>query len=312
MKVLIIDDIHPFLLDFLEEKKIAYTYLPDCKKEDVLLLIEQYEGLIVRSKVKIEKSFLEKAPKLRWIARAGSGMDNIDVATAKERGIVLINAPEGNRDAVAEHCLGMLLSLLNKIHTADREVRQKIWQREANRGRELKGQTVGIIGYGNTGREFARRLSAFGCQVLAYDHKEMISSDDFAQIVPLEILQKEADIISLHVSLNEKSRMMLNAKFIENCHKNFFLLNTSRGEVVDLAVLPHYLQNKKILAAGLDVLENEKLDTLSDKQREVFDMLSTLPNVLFTPHVAGWTAESYRKISEVLAQKIIRIIKKNL
>lgn len=308
MKVLIIDDIHPFLLDFLEENKINYTYLPDCKKEDVLLLIEQYEGLIVRSKVKIEQSFLEKAPKLRWIARAGSGMDNIDMAAAKEKNIILLNAPEGNRDAVAEHCLGMLLALLNKIHTAHQEVKEKIWQREANRGRELKGQTVGIIGYGNTGREFARRLSVFGCRVLAYDHKEHIPSDDFAQIVSLSILQKEADIISLHVSLNEKSRKMLNEAFIGNCSKNFILLNTSRGEVANLQAVLQGLQTGKILAAGLDVLENENLQTLSPIQEEVFRQLVAMPNVLITPHVAGWTQESYRKISEVLAEKIKKIL----
>lgn len=311
MKVLIIDDIHPFLLDFFAENQIKYTYLPDCKKEKAYLLIENYEGLVVRSKIRIDKSLLEKASKLRWIARAGSGMDNIDVLAAKEKNIILINAPEGNRDAVAEHCLGMLLSVLNKIHTADREVRRKIWQREANRGRELKGQTVGIIGYGNTGREFARRLSAFGCRVLAYDHKENILPDDFAEIVSLETLQKEADIISLHVSLNEQSRMMLNAEFIENCHKNFILLNTSRGEVADLQDVLKALQTGKILAAGLDVLENENLQILSLAQEEVFKQLVAMPNVLITPHVAGWTTESYKKISEVLAQKIAEIIKKN-
>ena len=307
MSVLIIDDIHPFLLDFFEKNQIHYTYLPDCSKEDVFSLIESYEGLVVRSKVKIDENLLKKASKLRWIARAGSGMDNIDVPAAQERSIILLNAPEGNRDAVAEHCLGILLSLLNKLHTAYQEVKQKIWQREANRGLELKGKTIGIIGYGNTGKEFARRLSAFGCRVLAYDHKENIPSDNFAEIVALEQIQQEADIISLHVSLNEKSRMMLNKDFIEKFTKNFLLLNTSRGEVADLEAILLGLKQGKIIALGLDVLENEKLHTLSPKQEQTFDELVQMSNVLITPHVAGWTQESYKKISEVLAQKISKI-----
>lgn len=308
MNVLIIDDIHPYLINFFEQKQIGYQYLPNCQKEEVYSLIEQYEGLVVRSKIKIDRSFLEKAKKLRWIARAGSGLDNIDIAATQEKNITLLNAPEGNRDAVAEHCLGMLLSLMNKLHTAHQEVKQKIWQREANRGVELKGKTIGIIGYGNTGKEFAQRLSVFGCQVLAYDHKENIPSDNFAEIVPLEQIQQKADVISLHVSLNEQSRMMFNENFIEKCSKNFILLNTSRGEVADLQAILKGLQTGKILAAGLDVLENEKLDMLSQEQERVFQELLKSPNVLITPHVAGWTQESYKKISEVLAQKIEQIL----
>lgn len=308
MNVLIIDDTHPLLLDFFQKKQISYTYLPNCSKEEVYLLIRDYEGLVVRSKIHIDKELLDKASKLVWIARAGSGMDNIDVQTAQARNIILLNAPEGNRDAVAEHCLGMLFSLLNKIHTANQEVKQKIWKREENRGIELKGKTFGIIGYGNTGKEMARRLSSFGCRVLAYDHKENIPSDTFAEIVPLELLQQEADIISLHVSLNEKSRMMFNKDFIEKCSKKFVLLNTSRGEVADLQAILWGLQEKKILAAGLDVLENEKLNSLSPEQEKVFQAFAAMPNVLLTPHVAGWTQESYKKISEVLAEKIAQIL----
>ncbi|GAB4491309.1 MAG: 2-hydroxyacid dehydrogenase [Raineya sp.] len=308
MNVLIIDDVHPLLLDFFEKKQIHYTYLPNCSKEEVYSLIGEYEGLVVRSKIYVSRELLTKASKLVWIARAGSGMDNIDVQTAQEKNIVLLNAPEGNRDAVAEHCLGMLLSLLNKIHTAHQEVKQKIWQREANRGMELKGKTFGIIGYGNTGRELARRLSNFGCRVLAYDYKENLPSDTFAEMVSLQFLQQEADIISLHVSLNEKSRMMLNKNFIEKCSKKFVLLNTSRGEVADLEAILWGLQEKKILAAGLDVLENEKLNSLSPEQEKVFQALAATPNVLLTPHVAGWTQESYKKISEVLAQKIVQLL----
>ncbi len=308
MSVLIIDDIHPFLLDFFEKNQIGYTYLPDCKKEEVAELLESYEGLVLRSKVRIDENLLKKASKIRWIARAGSGMDNIDVRIAQEKNIILLNAPEGNRDAVAEHCLGMLLSLLNKLHTAHQEVKQKIWQREANRGSELKGKTIGIIGYGNTGKEFARRLSAFACRVLAYDHKNNLLADNFAQIVDLEQIQQEADVISLHVSLNEKSRMMFNQTFIQKCSKNFVLLNTSRGEVADLEAILWGLKQSKIIAAGLDVLENEKLHSLSPKQEQTFNELIQMPNVLITPHVAGWTQESYLKISEVLAQKIAEIL----
>jgi D-3-phosphoglycerate dehydrogenase len=307
MKFLIIDDLHPYLLEVFEQHNIAFSYKPDIEKNEILEIIAEYTGLIVRSKINIHQDFLEKATALQVIGRAGSGMDNIDVEAAKQRNITLINAPEGNRDAVAEHCMALLLGLLNKVPTANQQVKAKIWLREANRGVELKGKTVGIIGYGNTGKEFAKRLMSFDTQILAYDRKPFLGNS-FAKTSTLEEIQAKADVISFHVSLNESSRKIFNQSFLERCQKPFWLLNTSRGEVVDLETVCWGLENGKILGAGLDVLDNEKLDTLSSAQERVFERLASFPQVILSPHIAGWTVESYYKISEVLAKKILHYL----
>ncbi|PKQ70900.1 NAD(P)-dependent oxidoreductase [Raineya orbicola] len=307
MNFLIVDDLHPLLIDVFEQKNISYSYEPTILPQEIAERLQDFEAIVIRSKIHLNKAILSQNPQLKLIVRAGSGLDNIDVDFAEKQKIHLINAPEANCDAVAEHCLGMLFSLMNKIHTADLQVKQKIWRREANRGTELQGKTIGIIGYGHTGKAFARRLSNLGVKILCFDRNPE-KADNYAQMTALSHIQQEADVISLHVSLNEQSRKMLNQAFIEGCSKPFWLLNTARGEVADLEAIVNALESGKILGAGLDVLENEKLDTLSPKQEETFQKLVSMPNVILTPHVAGWTKESYLKISQVLAEKILKYL----
>jgi len=308
MKFLIVDDVHPYLLESFEQNTISFSYQPDIQKNNVFEIISEYTGLIVRSKIQIDRIFLEKASQLQIVGRAGSGMDNIDVEEAQKRNITLINAPEGNRDAVAEHCMALLLGILNKVPNANEEVKNKIWLREANRGTELRGKTIGIIGYGNTGKEFAKRLMGFDTTILAYDKKSFYGNN-FAKESSLEEIWAKADIISFHVSLDDTSRKMFNKEFLERCQKPFWLINSSRGEVVDLETVCYGLQTGKILGAGLDVLENEKLNTFTQEQEAIFNTLISFPNVILSPHVAGWTVESYKKISETLAHKIIHHLK---
>ncbi|MCS6795520.1 MAG: NAD(P)-binding domain-containing protein [Raineya sp.] len=309
MKFLIVDDLHPYLLDIFEQKNITYAYEPTIAPQEIAERLQDFEAIIIRSKIHLTKEILSLNPQLQLIARAGSGLDNIDVAFAKQQNVHLINAPEANCDAVAEHCLGMLFSLMNKIHIANSQVKQKIWRREANRGSELQGKTIGVVGYGHTGKAFAKRLQGLGVKVLCYDRNPE-KADNFAEMTTLAHIQQEADVISLHVSLNEDSRKMFNQSFVEACRKPFWLLNTARGEVADLEAVVKGLENGKILGAGLDVLENEKLDTLSEKQEIIFQKLVKMPNVILTPHVAGWTQESYLKISQVLAEKILKYLGK--
>ncbi|MDO5760254.1 MAG: NAD(P)-dependent oxidoreductase [Bacteroidota bacterium] len=308
MQVLLIDDIHPILLEKLETQNIKVDYHPEYSREDIIKNIGTYEGIIVRSKVKIDKQIIDLATNLKFIARSGAGMDSIDVDYAEKKNIVCINSPEGNRDAVGEHCLGLLLSLFNKITIGNQEVRQGLWLREENRGLEIKGKTIGIIGYGNMGREFAKRLSGFDCRVLAYDKYKKNYSDKYAKEVTLEKLKEETDILSLHIPLTEETKYMVNASFINSFHKPFFLLNTARGKVVRLADLILALENKKILGAGLDVLEYENFSnemSFDSQAQEELKHLFTMQNIVLTPHVAGWTKESYYKLSYFLAEKIL-------
>ncbi len=304
MKILVIDQMHASLLPLLAEKGLEADYQPDIRKEEVPTMIGAYEGLIVRSKISITEGLLAKAPKLRFIARAGAGMDQIDVAAARKRGIILLNAPEGNRDAVAEHAVGMLLCLFNKLHLANAQVRQGIWDREGNRGFEIMGKTVGLVGYGNTGQAFARRLQGFGCQVLAYDKFKSNFSDATAQESQLEDLFEQTDILSLHIPLTSQSQGWINEAFFNRFRKNIYLINTARGEIVPLPDLVKVLENGKVLGACLDVLENEKLTALTPAQQVAFNYLTESDKILFTPHVAGWTHESYYRINQVLADKI--------
>lgn len=311
MKVLLIDDIHPVLIEKLQSNNISVDYHPGYSREDILREISAYEGIVVRSKIKIDQEIIDSAKRLRFIARSGAGMDSIDVEYAQQKGIHCINSPEGNRDAVGEHTLALLLSLFNNVAVADREVRQGLWQREENRGTEIKGKTIGIIGYGNMGREFAKRLSGFDCRVLAYDKYKTGYSDDFATESTLEVLQGECDVLSLHVPLTDETKYMIDTDFINKFAKPFYLLNTSRGKVVRLSSLLSAIEKKKILGAGLDVLEyenfsNEMSDDVSAKKE--LQKLFSLKNVVLTPHVAGWTMESYYKLSFFLAEKILSVI----
>ncbi len=306
-RILIIDDAHDSLFALLEEAGFAYDYLPSLRRADLLECVHNYEGVILRSKTHFDKALFEKASQLEFIARAGSGIEIIDLEEAQKRKIHVINAPEGNRDAVAEQAMGMLLSLLHRVFIAHQEVREGLWQRAENRGTELKGKVVALIGYGHVGSQMAKRLSAFDCEVLAYDHKPSPYTDAHAKEAEMAEIFERADILSLHVSMKEANRHLVDEHYLNKFRKPILLLNTSRGEVLSLAALCKALQKGKVWAAALDVLENERIDRLQAEQQIHFDFLRQHPAVLLTPHIAGWTWESYRRINEVLVKKIVAI-----
>ena len=295
---------HPVLLDLLQNEVVVYK--PDITDFQLAKALKSATVLIMRSKLTLSKVWIDQAPKLQYIGRLGSGMDNIDVAYAESRGIVCENAPEGNRNAVAEQTMGMLLSLLANVPKASAEVAAGIWDRKGNQGVELQNLTVGIIGYGHVGSRLAEVLAPFGCRVLAYDKFVSGYGSESVQEVTLEVLQKEADIVSLHVPLNEYSREMINAKFVEEMKKPFYILNLSRGEVVNISNLIRGLETKKIAGAGLDVLPNEKLDNLTPEQQIEIKYLSSNQRVVLTPHIGGLTKDSYRKLAEVLGEKVLK------
>lgn len=306
-RVLIIDEMHPSLPDMLTAAGFLPDYHPAITRAQLLDMVHEYEVLIVRSKTSIDAELLNKATRLQVVARAGSGTDQVDTATLQARCIALINAPEGNRDAVGEHAVGMLLALMNKLLQADAQVRQKIWQREANRGYELMGKTIGIIGYGHMGQSFARRLSGFGCRVLAYDKYKTNFSDAYASEATLEQLWAEAEIVSLHIPLTAETKGWINIDFLNRFIHPIWLINTARGEIVPFAALRSGLQSGKLRGACLDVLEQEKLDRLTPEQAADFEWLAAQPNVIFSPHVAGWTYESYERINRVLVDKLVQL-----
>ena len=303
--ILIVDDLHSIFIEQTEALGYTCNYQPQIKLVEVMDIIAGYEGLVIRSNFQVDRVFLDAATQLKFIARAGAGMDNIDEAYAQEKGIVLINAPEGNSDAVGEHAIGLLLSLMNNLNRGDAEVRAGLWQREANRGYELKGRTVGIIGYGHMGQSFARKLKGFGVQVIAYDKYKTGFSDAYAREVSMEEIVKLSDILSLHIPLTPETKGLVNDEYLFHFRKPFFLLNTSRGKVVQTQAVLNAIKQGKILGAGLDVLEVEKFPALG--QQIWFEELHHSEKVILSPHVAGWTFESYRKISEVMAAKIKKL-----
>ncbi len=303
--VLIADDMHLSIIPMLEKEGFTPDYQPQISRQELLNVIGNYQGLFIRSKTKIDVEVLNNAKQLAFIGRAGAGLDLIDIEAARERNIHVFAANEGNRDAVAEHVIGMILCLFNKINTADREVRQRIWLREANRGIELKGMTVGIIGFGNMGQALSERLRGFGVQVLAYDKYKQGFGNDFVQEVSLEELLEKADVISFHVPLSAETRMWVNDAFLNQCKKEIFLINSSRGEIASVKSILTGLQTGKLRGACLDVLENEKMATLTPEQEATYEALFQLNNVILSPHVAGWTVESYLKINEVLIEKLV-------
>jgi D-3-phosphoglycerate dehydrogenase / 2-oxoglutarate reductase len=309
-RILIVDDLHENIFPLLADLGFEVNYQPYIKREEILEIMKNYEGLIIRSKTKVDKDFLSHCDKLEFIGRAGAGLDLIDLEEVKKRNIKVFAANEGNADAVAEHTMGMILMLFNKLNWADAEVRQRVWEREENRGIELKGMTVGIIGYGNMGMALAQRLMGFGVKVLAYDKEEKKDYEYglYAQKATLENIFVETDLLSIHVPLTDETRMMVNDDFLSKFKKNIFLVNTSRGEVASTTSILKGLQSGKIRGACLDVLENEKLSMLTPEQEEVYTQLFQIKNVMLTPHIAGWTVESYRKINEVLVEKIREMI----
>ena len=307
MKVLHLDTNHPLLLEQFEELGFENHEDYSSTKEQVEGKIQDFEGIVIRSRFPIDQQFLDKAKKLKFIGRVGAGLENIDVAHAQRKGIFLANAPEGNRNAVGEHTLGMLLSLMNKMTKAHREVRKGEWDREGNRGMELNGKTIGIIGYGNMGKAFAKKLKGFDVEVICYDLVGGVGDENARQVGILE-LQQKSDVISLHVPLNEESRGMVNHDFIDAFQKPFWLLNTARGKCVVTKDLVAGLKSGKVLGAGLDVLEYEKKsfdfeDWFLNKPKP-FKYLRKAPNVLLTPHVAGWTVESKEKLAQTIVDKV--------
>ena len=306
MKILHLDSNHPLLIEHLTG--LGHTNHEDynSSKKAVEAKIHLYDGLIIRSRFRIDAGFLDKATQLKFIGRVGAGLENIDTDYAYAMGVHLISAPEGNQNAVGEHALGMLLSLFNKLTISDREVRNGIWQRESNRGNELDGKTIGIIGYGHMGKAFSKKLQGFDVDVLCYDIKANVGDENSRQ-VPLEVLQEKAHILSLHVPQTAATINMVNTDFISSFKHPFWLLNTARGNCVVTSDLVKALKSKKIRGAALDVMEYEKssFETIfSNKIPLAFSSLLKADNVIFSPHVAGWTIESHRKLAQTIVDKI--------
>lgn len=309
MRILFIDSTHPILPEQLEAAGYQCNYKPDISYEELVATAHQYEGWVLRSKFTITDDLLKKATSLKFIARVGAGMESIDLEAAKNRGIMCFNSPEGNRDAVGEHALGMLLTLWNKIHLANLEVKAGQWNREANRGLEIKGKKVGIIGFGNMGGAFAQRLNGFEAEILAYDKYKQNYAPEGVTEVTLEELKAECDIISLHVPLTDETHHMVDEIFIHDCQKPVTLINTARGPVIKTEALVEGLKQNRVLGAALDVLEYEQtsfesLHALKD-QPPALQYLLNAKNVVITPHIAGWTQESKIKLATVLVEKII-------
>lgn len=303
-RVLIVDAMH----DSIEKLFIAAGFDPDFQPniaaDRVKEIIGNYQGLVVRSKLKVDREFIDRATNLRFVARAGAGLDQIDYTYLTEKGIKLLNAPEGNRDALGEHAVGILLSLMHKIHTANLEVKNSQWDREGNRGFELMGKTVGIFGYGFMGSAFAEKLRGFGCRIIAYDKYKTGISNGVVEQVDLETFRQEVQILSIHVPLTSETRLLFDHPFLSTFKELKFILNTSRGEVLKISAINTLLHSGQLLGAGLDVLEKEKLNNMTVEEQRDFDELVAFPNVIMTPHVAGWTFESYRKINEVIISKL--------
>ena len=311
MKILLLDKNHPLITEQLSEKGFVLEEDFSSSYEQVLEKIHLYEGVIIRSRIPLDAHFLEKAKNLKFIARVGAGMENIDTAKAQELGVKLINSPEGNKDAVAEHVIGTLLVLMNRLFISSNEVKKGIWLREENRGEEILGKTFGIIGYGNMGKAVAKRLSGFGCKTIFYDIKPNLS-DESATQVSLQELQENADILSLHTPLTEDTLYMIDEEFISKMKKNFYFINTARGKNLKTSALVNALKSGKIKGACLDVLEYEKtsFENLETKN-EYLEYLLNSEKAIITPHIAGWTHESKIKLAQVIVDKILAFTAEN-
>ena len=305
--VLITDAVHELLISGLEEAGYECHYQPDIDPKHVPEIMEAYVGIVINSKITVDRLFLEHAPNLKFIARLGSGLEIIDLEATKEKAVLVHRTPDGNCDAVSEHALGMLLAFANNLCTANADVRNKMWRREELRGWELMGKTIGIVGFGFTGTAFAKRLSGFDVKVLAYDKYRK----DFAKEMPhvnessMEIIFEEADILSVHLPLTEETKGLVNDEFLEKFKKPIVLINTARGEIVLTKSLLNALDSGKLIGACLDVFENEKPKTYTGEQEILFAKLFERPNVLLSPHIAGWTHESKRRLSQLLLQRIL-------
>lgn len=310
MKILHIDSNHPTLISTLKNNGYINDLDISSSKEEIIKIIKDYDGLILRSRFKIDKDFIDNASNLKFIARVGSGLENIDCNYAKSKNIEVISSPEGNSNAVGEHAMGLLLSLLNNINTSSNQVKEGLWFREKNRGFEIEGKTVAILGMGNTGKSFAKKISSFNCKVFFYDIDEKIKSK-YAKKSSLDFLYKNADIVSLHLPYTIKNTDLFNKDFIQKFDKPFWLINTSRGKIVNTPDLVDALNEKKILGAGLDVIdiESSSFNNIEKELNPYFNELINLKNVIITPHIAGWTFESNVKLSQIIIDKIKSLLK---
>lgn len=313
LKVIFIDSTHPVLPERLMASGLLVDYKPEIEKNEIEKIIHLYDGVVLRSKIEFNQELFLKATKLKFIARVGSGLENIDTVFAETRNVVCLNAPEGNRDAVGEHTIGIILAMLNKITKADYEVKSGKWLREANRGYELMGKTVGIIGYGNMGSAFARRLKGFDVNVIAYDKYKFDYSDEYVEETSMDEIFEKTDILSLHVPLTDETKYMVDEIYLSKFRKEVFVVNTSRGSVIKTQDLVEKMKQGKVPGAALDVLEYEK-STFEELHREglpeAYHYLLKHPGVVLTPHVAGWTFESEVKLAKILSEKIIQIFGK--
>jgi D-3-phosphoglycerate dehydrogenase len=302
--IIITAKVHTYLIESLEEKGYTILYLPEISYKELLKIVDAAQGLIITTRIKIDKVMLDKAINLKWIGRLGSGMELVDTIYAASKGVRCISTPEGNKNAVAEHAVGLILNLLNNITPSYLQIKEGKWIREDNRGIELSGKTIGIIGYGHTGSAFAKVLEGFKVVILAYDKYKTNFGNDSVTEASLAAIAEQAEIISFHLPLNDETRHLCNIAFLTSLQKTPYIINTSRGEVIHTGDLIKSLQQQLIAGAALDVLENENLDTLSPKQQAELEFLTNQKNVLITPHIAGYSHESFQKMSNILLEKL--------
>ena len=302
-RVLIVDDMHESIIPLLKEAGYEPVYLPVITREDILKVLKDFTGLIIRSKTNVDKELIEAAKNLKFVARAGAGIDKVDMEYLTARGIRMINAPEGNRDSLGEHALGLLLALLHRIPVSFNQIRQGTWDREGNRGIELKGKVVGIYGVGNMGKAFAEKLTGFGCEVIGFDIKGQVDADH-VKLVSLDEFMLRTEILSIHVPLKEDTRALFDRNYLERFQQLRVVVNTARGEVMKTQEVLELLTENKLYGLATDVLENEKLSTYNAQEQSLLNNLMTHPNVIITPHVGGWTYESYARINEVIVDKL--------
>ena len=303
-KCLIVDSMHESLFAMLEDIGWHYDYHPHITRDEIRQKHGDYNGLIVRSKTTIDRDLLGEHPSIRFVGRAGAGLDNLDLQYLDEKQIHVLHAAEGNRDAVGEFTVGLLLSLLRNVPKAHEEVKNNIWERERNRGEELMGKTISLIGYGNMGRAFSERLKGFGCKVLAYDKYKTGFGNQYCDEASMERVFVETDILSLHIPLTQETKSLFTTDYFQRFKKNIIVVNTARGEIIPMDDLARAIDIGKVRGAALDVLENEKINGLTPAQQQSFNYLKGKSNVIFTPHIAGWTVESHLKINVALVEKI--------